>query len=72
MRIAVSWDGEDRIAMPALGCFIPFVTVAVGATLGSYLGDVRGGYWGAAAGLGVGLLIAAAFMVALNRARRGE
>jgi hypothetical protein len=58
--------------MLAIGCFIPFVTLAIGAGLGSYLGDVRGGYWGAAAGLCAGVLVVAAGMMALNRARRGD
>jgi hypothetical protein len=59
------------IAMLAVGCVIPFVTLAIGAVMGSYIGDVRGGYWGAAAGLGAGMLIVAAGLVVLGRARRG-
>jgi hypothetical protein len=57
--------------MLALGCFIPFVTLVIGAGLGSYLGDVRGGYWGAAAGLAAGILFVAAGFALLNRARKG-
>jgi hypothetical protein len=30
--------------MLAVGCFIPFVLLAIGAGLGSYLGDIRGGW----------------------------
>jgi hypothetical protein len=56
--------------MLALGCFIPFVTLIVGAGLGSYIGDVRGGYWGAGAGLAAGLLIVAAGFGILDRVRR--
>jgi len=58
--------------MLAVGCFIPFVTLAIGAGLGSYLGDVRGGYWGAAAGFAVGILVAAAGFMMLDRARKGD
>jgi hypothetical protein len=56
--------------MLAIGCFIPFVTLVVGAGLGSYIGDVRGGYWGAGAGLAVGLLIVAVGFAVLDRVRR--
>ncbi len=58
--------------MLAVGCFIPFVLLAVGAGLGSYLGDIRGGYLGAAAGLGAGILIVATGFLMLNRARSNE
>jgi hypothetical protein len=58
--------------MLAVGCFIPFVLLAIGAGLGSYLGDIRGGYLGAAAGLGVGIVIVAAGFLLLNKARRPE
>jgi hypothetical protein len=34
--------------MLAIGCLIPFVMLAIGAVLGSYLGDVHGGYRGLA------------------------
>ena len=34
----------------AIGCLIPFILLAVGAALGSYLGADRGGYWGAGQG----------------------
>ena len=57
--------------MLALGCFIPFVTLAIGAGLGSYFGDVRGGYWGAGGGLGAGILLVAAALLLFNRIRRG-
>jgi hypothetical protein len=56
--------------MLAIGCFIPVVTLIIGAGLGSYIGDVRGGYWGAGAGLGVGILIVAAGFMLLDRVRR--
>ncbi len=62
----------DWIAMLAVGCLIPFVLLAAGAGLGSYLGDIRGGYLGAAAGLGAGILIVAAGFLMLNRARSNE
>jgi hypothetical protein len=58
--------------MLAVGCFIPFVLLAIGAGLGSYLGDIRGGYLGAAAGLGAGIVIVAAGFLLLNKARRPE
>ena len=54
--------------MLAIGCLIPFVTLAIGAGLGSYLGGIHGGYWGTGVGFGVGLLIAVAAMVILERA----
>jgi hypothetical protein len=56
--------------MLAVGCFIPFATLAIGAGVGSYLGDVRGGYWGAAAGLVAGVVIVAAAFALLARTRR--
>jgi hypothetical protein len=40
--------------MLAVGCLIPFVMLAVGAVLGSYLADVHGGYWGAGIGFCAG------------------
>jgi hypothetical protein len=58
--------------MLAVGCLIPFVMLAAGAVLGSYLGDVHGGYWGAGIGFCVGILIAVAGMIALDRARAGD
>ena len=58
--------------MPAVGCLIPFVMLAVGAVLGSYLADVHGGYWGAGIGFCTGILIAVADMIALDRARAGD
>lgn len=58
--------------MLALGCFIPFVLLAAGAALGSYLGDVRGGYWGAGTGFGVGILVVVGGMIALSRVRGGD
>jgi hypothetical protein len=58
--------------MLAIGCLIPFVMLAIGAVLGSYLGDVHGGYWGAGIGFGVGVLIAVAGMIVLDRARGGD
>lgn len=57
--------------MLAIGCFVPVVTLAAGAVLGSYLGAERGGYWGAAAGLAAGLLLVAVGLVVLGRARKG-
>ncbi|HEY4043935.1 MAG TPA: hypothetical protein VGM32_19095 [Rhodopila sp.] len=57
--------------MLAVGCLIPFVMLAVGAGLGSYLGDVRGGYLGAGVGFGAGLLIAVVGLLILDRARAG-
>jgi hypothetical protein len=56
--------------MLAVGCFIPFVLLAVGAALGSYLGGVHGGYWGAGVGFGAGILATGAGMLALDRVRR--
>ncbi|HEX4369461.1 MAG TPA: hypothetical protein VH023_21675 [Rhodopila sp.] len=58
--------------MLAVGCFLPFATLAFGALLGSYLGAVRGGYWGAGIGFGVGILAAVAGFVILDRARAGD
>ncbi|HET6610299.1 MAG TPA: hypothetical protein VFG62_26780 [Rhodopila sp.] len=58
--------------MLAVGCLLPFVTLAVGAIGGSYLGAVQGGYWGAGIGFGVGLLIAVAGFIVLDRARAGD
>jgi hypothetical protein len=58
--------------MLAIGCLIPFVTIVIGAGLGSYLGGIHGGYWGAGVGFGVGLLIAVAAMVILERAPAGK
>jgi hypothetical protein len=58
--------------MLAVGCLIPFVMLAAGAVLGSYLGDIHGGYWGAGIGFGAGILIAIVGMVALDRARAGD
>jgi hypothetical protein len=55
--------------MLAIGCFIPFVLLVIGAALGSYLGGVHGGYWGAGIGVGAGLLATAAVMMALDRMR---
>ena len=55
--------------MLAVGCLIPFVMLAVGAVLDSYLGAVHGGYSGAGIGFGAGILIAVAGMITLNRAR---
>jgi uncharacterized spore protein YtfJ len=55
--------------MLAIGCFIPFVLLGLGAAIGSYLGADRGGYWGAAAGLGAGILIVAIAFWALERTR---
>jgi hypothetical protein len=63
---------RGRIAMLAVGCLIPFVMLAAGAVLGSYLGDVHGGYWGAGIGFGGGILIAVAGMIALDRVRAGD
>ncbi len=58
--------------MLAVGCIIPFATLAIGAVLGSFFGDIRGGYWGAAAGLASGILIVGAGFALLNRARRSD
>lgn len=56
--------------MLAVGCIIPFVTVAIGAGLGSYLGDIHGGYIGAAAGLGAAIVIFAVGFLLLDKLRR--
>jgi hypothetical protein len=56
----------------AFGCFIPFATLAIGAALGSYFGDVRGGYWGAAAGLVAGIVVVTAGFVLLNKVQRSD
>jgi hypothetical protein len=58
--------------MLAVGCLIPFVTLVIGAGVGSYFGAVHGGYWGAGIGFGVGLLIAVAGVIVLDRARAGD
>jgi quinol-cytochrome oxidoreductase complex cytochrome b subunit len=63
---------EDRAAMLAIGCLIPIATLAAGAVLGSYLGAVHGGYWGAGVGFSAGILIAVAGMIVLDRARAGD
>jgi hypothetical protein len=54
--------------MLALGCLIPLVTFAIGAGVGSYLGGVHGGYWGAGLGFVGGLLVAVAALLILDRA----
>jgi hypothetical protein len=56
--------------MLAIGCIIPFITIAIGAGVGSYLGDVHGGYIGAAAGFTAGIVVFAAGFLLLNRTRR--
>jgi hypothetical protein len=58
--------------MLAIGCLIPFATLAIGAVVGSYLGAIHGGYWGAGIGFGVGILIAVAGVIVLDRARAGD
>jgi hypothetical protein len=63
---------KDTTAMLAVGCLIPFVLLALGAGVGSYLGDVRGGYWGAGIGFGLGILIAVGGMIVLDRVRAGH
>jgi hypothetical protein len=55
--------------MIAVGCFIPFVLLIIGAALGSYLGGVHGGYWGASVGFGAGVLASAVGMMAIYRVR---
>lgn len=55
--------------MLAIGCLIPFVMLAIGAGLGSYLGNVHGGYLGAGVGFGAGLLVAVAGVIALSKVR---
>ena len=58
--------------MLAIGCLIPFVLLAAGAALGSYLGDDRGGYWGAGAGFAAGLVVVGAMFWIMERiSRRG-
>ena len=56
--------------MLAIGCLIPFVMLAVGAGVGSYLGNGRGGYLGAGGGFGSGLLVAVAAVIVLSQVRR--
>ena len=56
--------------MLAIGCMIPFVSLALGAGIGSYLGKIQGGYWGAGLGFGAGLVVAIAAMALLGRLRR--
>jgi hypothetical protein len=56
----------------AVGCFIPFALLAIGAALGSYLGADRGGYWGAAAGFGAGIILVGAAFLVLERIRDKE
>ncbi|HVY18373.1 MAG TPA: hypothetical protein VHB27_24350 [Rhodopila sp.] len=58
--------------MLAVGCLIPFATLAFGAVLGSYFGAVHGGYWGAGIGLGVGVVGAVGSVVILDRVRAGD
>jgi hypothetical protein len=60
---------RDRNAMLAIGCLIPFVTLALGAVLGSYFGAVHGGYLGAGIGFCVGILIGVSGMIILDRVR---
>jgi uncharacterized spore protein YtfJ len=55
--------------MLAVGCFIPFVLLGLGAAVGSYVGADRGGYWGAGAGLAAGILIVAVMFWLLERTR---
>ena len=55
--------------MLAVGCLIPFALLAVGAALGSYLGNINGGYWGAGAGFAAGLLLVVAGFVLVDRSR---
>ena len=56
--------------MPAIGCLIPLVTLVLGAGVGSYFGDIRGGYIGAGAVLAAGLLAAVIAVFVLGRMRR--
>ena len=58
--------------MLAIGCLFPFVLLAVGAALGSYLGADRGGYWGAGAGFAAGLLLVIIAFAILDRTRGRE
>ena len=58
--------------MLAIGCLIPFGLLAVGAAVGSYLGNVHGGYWGAGAGFGAGILLVSIALLVLNRTRDRE
>lgn len=62
--------GKRNDAMLAIGCLIPFVTLALGAAIGSYFGDIKGGYWGAGTGFLAGLLLAGIAVAVLGRMRR--
>ena len=53
----------------AVGCLIPFALLAVGAAVGSYVGNINGGYWGAGAGFVAGLVLVAAGFVLVDRGR---
>lgn len=57
--------------MLAIGCLVPFVLLSLGAAIGSYFGDISGGYWGAGIGLAAGLLLVAGGIAVLNRGRGG-
>lgn len=56
--------------MLAIGCFAPFVTLAIGAVAGSYAGGVHGGYWGAGLGAGFGIILTVGGFALLDRLRR--
>jgi hypothetical protein len=60
---------KETHAVLAVGCLIPFALLAVGAAVGSYLGNINGGYWGAGAGFVAGLLIVVAGFVLIDRSR---
>ncbi|MBS0643954.1 MAG: hypothetical protein JSS43_29180 [Proteobacteria bacterium] len=45
--------------------------LALGAAIGSYLGDIRGGYWGAGLGFAAGVVLVAGSLAVLNRGRTG-
>lgn len=55
--------------MLAIGCLVPFVTLALGAAVGSFAGGIHGGYWGAGIGAAIGLVLAAVGFFFLDRLR---
>jgi hypothetical protein len=55
-------------AMFAIGCFIPFVLLGVGAVAGGLLGGTTGGLWGGGGGFIVGLVAMVAVLGLFERA----
>jgi hypothetical protein len=61
---------KETHAVLAVGCLIPFALLAVGAAVGSYIGNINGGYWGAGVGFLAGLLVVVAGFVLIDRSAK--